>query len=131
MTSLATRLPRSETLTRLKVLDLRDNKLKAITGLETLVKLRRLGLHENDIQAIEGLENLTKLQAVNFNLNNIRDCSPLIANSKLNLLFLHDNPIDEEHVLETLKKIGKGDWVRVDPSLTTELNFKINERLSY
>ena len=57
---------------KLKILDVSNNKLINIIGIQNFTKLRKINLNENDINKIDSLDKLNDLYYINLSNNNLK-----------------------------------------------------------
>ena len=57
---------------KLKILDISNNKLTSIIGIQNFIKLRKINLKENEISKIDSLDKLNDLYYINISNNNLR-----------------------------------------------------------
>ena len=97
----------------LPALEVREAKIRDLTGLELATNLSDLRLVENgivDVSVLSGLTNLTKL---NLGNNSISDLSPLEGLANLTELLLGNNNISNISPLAANTGLGSGDTVRL------------------
>lgn len=85
----------------LEVLDLRNNYITDISPLSNLTKLKKLYLSNNQIKDISALANLNDPTLLVLDGNQINDISPIFNNVGIDegdVVFLRDNPLNEESV---------------------------------
>jgi internalin A len=89
-------------LTKLKYLDISNNRIEKIEGLYTLSGLQVLDLSENLIEEIAGLEYLSELRFLDLANNRIKEIKGISSLINLRDLFLRNNEISEMNGLENL-----------------------------
>lgn len=88
-------------LTQLTELVLYENQISDISPIAGLTQLTGLGLRDNQITDIGPISGLTRLTVLDLYGNNISDISPITALVNLEFLFLEDDPMTLQSLLET------------------------------
>lgn len=90
------------TLVKLEILDLGDNRIRKIEGLDTLASLSEFYCAKNKLTKIEGLDNLSSLYLLALQANFIDKIEGLDHLSSLTELYLQQNQISAIEGLESL-----------------------------
>ena len=93
---------------KLKILELRKNKLKSLEGVENLKELTELYIAENELTSFQGLQNVPKLQKIHCRKNPIIKLSEVPNLPDLEYLNLRESVIEsikEIHSLEGFLKL--------------------------
>ena len=94
-----------EKLTKLSELNLGYNQLSTIPNeLNTNNRLTKLNLDGNELTNVKGLNNLTHLKIIHLDFNNLTDISDLKKFTKLEELWLKDNPALTKAQIAELQK---------------------------
>ena len=88
-------------LTQLTELVLYENRISDISPISGLTQLTTLGLRDNQITDIRPISGLTQLTVLDLYGNNITNISPIAALVNLELLFLEEDPMTLQPLLET------------------------------
>ncbi len=97
-------------LTKLRTLNLGDNKISDISAVAGLTNLTTLELGSNDISDISAISGLTNLRTLYLWNNNISDISALSGLTQLTALNLSNNNISDVSHLVTLKNLTGTSW---------------------
>ncbi len=95
-------------LSKLKSLDVADQKLKNLRGVEKLEKLERIKLNSNELTSLAGVEKLPKLKELHCAWNKIKSIKELQELPKLDHLVCGGNlleSVDELKALSRLKRL--------------------------
>ena len=95
----------------LPALEVRETKIRDLTGLELATNLKDLKLVENGIVDVSALSSLTNLTELNLGGNSISDLSPVAGLTNLTELLLGNNNISDISPLVENTGLGSGDTV--------------------
>ena len=105
-------------MTRLRHLNLSENRIRTIDSLANLIGITELQLQKNQIGKIQPLVGLTRLTKLSLSKNQISDVPPLETLTALTLLELSGNPIEDFAPLRRLKE--KNAAVAIDIEITED-----------
>ena len=119
-------LSSSSILTRLRILELKRNRIVDVTKFAMLTQLTKLDLGENQIVDIAPLESLTRLTELSLKRNQIVDVTKLAMLTQLTKLDLEGNEIVDVAPLTTLVQLAELDLSRNQIVNMTPLAMFIN-----
>ena len=105
-------------LTKLKHLDLRDNRITSVKALKKLTALENLHINRNNIQNLEGLENLKSLSHLDIHTNQIEDIKKINELVSLKKIDLQNNKI---RAISGLGHLALLDDIRLNKNEITDI----------